>query len=351
MGGPNSTSGIVEFCNNNLWGLIAEPGWSDNNAGVVCKQLGLERGEGVSYSLRRINRMLLIPLSCSCTAGGVAVHNASHLYSRPKKLIHLAKVFCRGSENVISECALFTTSPSAAIDKMNEAEVAGVMCQVPSPTERQVSVSQSFGVHMVYQSPSPALQQSSNFTQSPAGVNMNPSPVPSVQLSASSTAQSLAGLQMDSSPAAIQQYSTSQLPFEVSSSSPTVLQSTSSAKSSVVHMSPSSPAVQQSISTAQLSPGVPSPIVVRQSTSSVAVAQSPTLVMEQLLVSSSQQMMVLQNSLFTISVFMGLNFIMLLLLLGRYGQPLTLSMIPACLSPMQYGCHCRSALGTYQEGK
>ena len=46
---PNSTSGIVEFCNNNLWGLIAEPGWSDNNAGVVCKQLGLERGEGCSW--------------------------------------------------------------------------------------------------------------------------------------------------------------------------------------------------------------------------------------------------------------------------------------------------------------
>ena len=46
--GPNSTSGIVEFCNNNLWGLIAKPGWSDNNAGVICKQLGLERGEGHS---------------------------------------------------------------------------------------------------------------------------------------------------------------------------------------------------------------------------------------------------------------------------------------------------------------
>ena len=65
--------------------------------------------------------MLLIPLS-SCTVDGVAVHNASHLYSRPKKLIHLAKVFCTGRENVISECALFTTSPSAAINKMNEAE-------------------------------------------------------------------------------------------------------------------------------------------------------------------------------------------------------------------------------------
>ena len=48
---------------------------------------------------------------------------------------------------MISECALFTTSPSAAIDKMNEAEVAGVICQVPSPTERS-SIAQSLGVHM-----------------------------------------------------------------------------------------------------------------------------------------------------------------------------------------------------------
>ena len=48
VGGPNTTGGIVEFCSNNLWGLIAEPGWSDDNAGVVCKQLGLDRGRNVS---------------------------------------------------------------------------------------------------------------------------------------------------------------------------------------------------------------------------------------------------------------------------------------------------------------
>ena len=58
MGGPNSTSGIVEFCNNNLWGLIAEPGWSDNNAGVVCKQLGLERGEG--HSELRLDTIIMV---------------------------------------------------------------------------------------------------------------------------------------------------------------------------------------------------------------------------------------------------------------------------------------------------
>ena len=275
----------------------------------------------------------------SCTADGVAVHNASHLYSRPKKLIHLANVFCRGSENVISECASYTNTPSAGINMMEEVQVAAVICPVSSPThELQSSIAQSIGVHMVCQNPPPALQQSSNFTQSPAGVNMNPSPVPSqfVQQLTSSTAlgvvhidptlavqqsssaaQSSTSLQMNFSPAP-QEYSTySQRSLGVPSSSPTVWQSTSSAQSPVVHMGPSSPAVQQSTSSAQLSPGVSSPIVVRQSTSSVVAAQSPTLVMEQLLVSSSQQMMALQNSLFTISVIMGLNFIMLLLILGR----------------------------------
>ena len=40
VGGPNGNSGIVEYCENYLWGLIAEPGWSDTDAAVVCKQLG-----------------------------------------------------------------------------------------------------------------------------------------------------------------------------------------------------------------------------------------------------------------------------------------------------------------------
>ena len=39
VGGPDRTSGVVEVCQSNLWSLIAEPGWSDSNAAVVCKQL------------------------------------------------------------------------------------------------------------------------------------------------------------------------------------------------------------------------------------------------------------------------------------------------------------------------
>ena len=39
IGGPNNSSGIVQVCSSSLWGLIAEPGWSDANAAVVCRQL------------------------------------------------------------------------------------------------------------------------------------------------------------------------------------------------------------------------------------------------------------------------------------------------------------------------
>lgn len=42
--GGSLNSGIVEICHNNRWGLIAEPGWTDANAAVVCRQLRLSTG-------------------------------------------------------------------------------------------------------------------------------------------------------------------------------------------------------------------------------------------------------------------------------------------------------------------
>ena len=32
--------GTVEICFGNLWGLVADSGWTDVEASVVCKQLG-----------------------------------------------------------------------------------------------------------------------------------------------------------------------------------------------------------------------------------------------------------------------------------------------------------------------
>ena len=40
VGGASPTEGTVLVCYNNLWGMITENGWGDNDATVVCRQLG-----------------------------------------------------------------------------------------------------------------------------------------------------------------------------------------------------------------------------------------------------------------------------------------------------------------------
>ena len=45
-----TVSGIVEVCFNNLWGLISESGWSEQDAQVACRQLGYEP-EGLLFTV------------------------------------------------------------------------------------------------------------------------------------------------------------------------------------------------------------------------------------------------------------------------------------------------------------
>lgn len=40
IGGGFGNEGTVEVCFNNLWGLIADSGWNDADARVVCRKLG-----------------------------------------------------------------------------------------------------------------------------------------------------------------------------------------------------------------------------------------------------------------------------------------------------------------------
>ena len=41
INGSVPTEGRVEFCNNDVWGTICDDAWGNNDATVVCRQLGL----------------------------------------------------------------------------------------------------------------------------------------------------------------------------------------------------------------------------------------------------------------------------------------------------------------------
>ena len=41
MDGSDAKEGRVEICRNNMWGTVCDNGWDNEDARVICRQLGL----------------------------------------------------------------------------------------------------------------------------------------------------------------------------------------------------------------------------------------------------------------------------------------------------------------------
>ena len=54
VGGHYDNEGTVEVCYSNLWGLISDVGWTDDDARVVCNSLGHTGGSELFKTLMNV---------------------------------------------------------------------------------------------------------------------------------------------------------------------------------------------------------------------------------------------------------------------------------------------------------
>ena len=90
MGGDTSEEGRVEICYNNDWGTVCDDSWDDNDATVVCRQLGFPLEGAVALTEARFGQgtgpILLDDVRCvgtesrlaNCPANPTGDHNCGH---------------------------------------------------------------------------------------------------------------------------------------------------------------------------------------------------------------------------------------------------------------------------------
>jgi deleted-in-malignant-brain-tumors protein 1 len=116
VGTNSSNEGLVEVCLDKSWGLVAQHGWDDGDARIVCKQLGARD-----------------------PAAGVAVYNSS--YAKPKRAVRYSNVHCNGNEDMLTDCIHHTFEFNYGRTLLNM-PVAAVNCGIDSsPTTTTTTTS------------------------------------------------------------------------------------------------------------------------------------------------------------------------------------------------------------------
>ncbi|KAM7385010.1 hypothetical protein PAMP_001111 [Pampus punctatissimus] len=102
VGGTTGNSGRLEVYLNGQWGAVCDTHWTDRDASVICRQLGL--GE-IGTALQ-------------------------HSYFGPGSVFHYERLGCRGNENSLLECR----SRKFVTSDCNHGNEAGLVCAEPEGT-------------------------------------------------------------------------------------------------------------------------------------------------------------------------------------------------------------------------
>ena len=130
VGGSIPNEGRVEICMDNIWGTICDDGWDDNDASVVCRQLGYS---GIGWCDGHVIS-LKIAVSYGAQAKSVtsfsdsitdAVGFPNANFGPGIGTQFLEGVQCTGSETTLNQCS----SSSNVYCSYGHNEDAGVRCQ------------------------------------------------------------------------------------------------------------------------------------------------------------------------------------------------------------------------------
>ncbi|XP_019856578.1 PREDICTED: LOW QUALITY PROTEIN: deleted in malignant brain tumors 1 protein-like [Amphimedon queenslandica] len=97
VGGSNTNEGRVEVCINGIWGTVCDDGWDNDDASVVCSQLGID---------------------------GIAVARTNAYFGAGTGPINMDNVQCTGNEGFLVNCTYLSTH------NCGHFEDAGVTCGV-----------------------------------------------------------------------------------------------------------------------------------------------------------------------------------------------------------------------------
>lgn len=117
-GGSQDNMGTVEVCYYQLWGMVSDQNWGDNDAQVVCRELGYKSSGG--------SQLYTCVLPLLITVGSKSVSDS--YYGKPNRTVHISRVSCGGSEAALRDCdAIYLTLEDGKI-VADHISAAGVQC-------------------------------------------------------------------------------------------------------------------------------------------------------------------------------------------------------------------------------
>lgn len=125
--GTSPLNGRVEICYQNVWGTICDDFWDDNDASVVCRQLGHSaQGMILKMSSQPVRAMYIVQLNTFIAClGARSITGVSVPYELTLGPIHLDNVECVGSEDYLVNC----TSQGFLQHDCTHFEDSGVSCE------------------------------------------------------------------------------------------------------------------------------------------------------------------------------------------------------------------------------